>query len=502
MPIFLALIPTVTGWWKLLYATIALLPTFIVLIYLAILSSKGEKITTLLGELFGKSKDITNHTTQRSPEPTTIEFQEYYQKLLELALADNNRKLVIVVDNLDRVEANTALEIWGTMRTFIDVNSSISGSVDDRVWIIVPYDPIAIKELWNKNRIEIKNDYQSYVNTLELRGDKQEYDLALAFKEKTFQIRYKVSQPLTSKWEKYLDEKLKEAITGQREKVRQNIFQIFRTVALPKYGIPNPRAMKMFVNRIVAMAHHYPHNATLEEIALYVSYEIAKPEILDQLASTDINNEERIKDLTTPEFKRALAAIYYGVPKNEADEVLYITGIRNAVDEGDAKNLKTLLENISAQKVCYNYLNVEAYTWHSLDQALKASSAFAEFAPEDGSDVINECVVLIAKRLGNLKDEYFKFNKELNENNVEDLIRLIDFCPEIIPDITRKLSIQMTDDDFGYVNKLEVEMLDWVKTVLKAMKSIKKYDRAPNIYLHLSKEGCYKQLADSTHKCN
>ena len=260
--------------------------------------------------------------------------------------------------------------------------------------------------------------------------------------------------------------------------------------------------MKMFVNRIVAMAHHYPHNATLEEIALYVSYEIAQPEILDQLASTDINNEERIKDLTTPEFKRALAAIYYGVPKNEADEVLYITGIRNAVDEGDAKNLKTLLENISAQKVCYNYLNVEAYTWHSLDQALKASSAFAEFAPEDGSDVINECVVLIAKRLGNLKDEYFKFNKELNENNVEDLIRLIDFCPEIIPDITRKLSIQMTDDDFGYVNKLEVEMLDWVKTVLKAMKSIKKYDRAPNIYLHLSKEGCYKQLADSTHKCN
>ncbi len=494
MPIFLVLIPTVIGWWKLLYAIIALLPAFIVLIYLAILSYKGEKITALLGELFGKSKDIINHTTQRSPDPTTIEFQEYYRKLLEVALADNDRKLIIVVDNLDRVEANTALGIWGTMRTFLDGSNSMSSSFDDRVWIIVPYDPIAIKQLWNKNRIEIKDDYQALLTVPKSSEKKQEYDLALAFKEKTFQIRYKVSQPLTSKWEAYLDKKLKEAISGQPEEVLQNIFQIFRTVALPKYGIPTPRAMKMFINRIVAMAHHYPCNATLEEIALYVSYEIAEPEIFDQLADTEIKNEARIKDLTTSEFKRALAAIYYGVSKDDADEVLYITGIRNAIAEGDNEGLEVLRTNISAQRVCYNYLNEEVYTWITLDNVLTASSAFDEFLPDEASSLIKKCVISIAKRVASLKGEFFKFNRDLNEDNVDDLIRLIDFCPEIIPDVKRKLSILMSDEDLKKISDLDADMQEWVRVVLKTMMSIKGHGNDPTIHLALKSFSHYNLL--------
>ena len=311
MPICLGLIDIVPRWWKIIPGVLALLPVIYIIGVLVWLKFwKGVSPREIIGEFFGKSRDTTKHTTHRSFDPTTIEFQEYYEKILSLALENNEHKLVIVVDNFDRVGDETARQIWGTMKTFLEKSNYHNEEMINRIWVVVPYDNEAIEYLW---------------------PDKE--NLALHFKEKTFQIRYHVPEPLTSKWEDYFNDKLRYAIKDEEDGTYDNIFHIFRIIALPKYkNIPTPREIKIFINRVVGLAMQFYSNkdATLEETALYAAMELGREKELRNL-SGDIKDELKMRQYVGDNFKEGLASIRYGVTRSEANEVLYKPAIINAI---------------------------------------------------------------------------------------------------------------------------------------------------------------------------
>jgi len=389
------------------------------------------KNTDPLLEIAGKSKDTTKHTTHKNPDPTTIEFQEHYGKILSLALKkDDKRGLVIVIDNLDRVEPETALAIWGTMRTFLGKLDYKDKELINRIWVIVPYDSEAIKPLWSNDK------------------------LALYFKEKTFQIRYHVPEPLTSKWEDYFNNKLKnEAIKGQEDDTYHKIFQIFRIVALPRYnGIPTPREIKIFINRIVALALQFfiQQDVTLEEIALYVAMELDREGELKDL-SGKIKDELKIKQYVGDKFREGLAAIRYGVTRSDANEVLYKPEINKAIKEGNSEKLKELTKTLATQQICNNCINDEVASVISLEELSTMSSAFSKFSKAECSLLyIKWSIGMLAGQVKNLDRNLFKINNDNWEKiNAVDFIRLIEFQPEIANILTDRLSIEMTKDDLG-----------------------------------------------------
>ena len=55
----------------------------------------------------------------QTPDPTSVEFESVFRDLLDEALQLENRKLLLVVDNLDRVQPLDALSIWSTLQTFL-----------------------------------------------------------------------------------------------------------------------------------------------------------------------------------------------------------------------------------------------------------------------------------------------------------------------------------------------------------------------------------------------
>jgi len=307
---------------------------------------KKDHATNLLGEFVGKTKEVTKHTTQRSVEPTAIEFREYYWEILRFALEENERKLVIVVDNLDRVESDTALSIWGTMHTFLESHNSQENEIAKRIWLIVPYDPTSIIKLW---------------------GDKSDKNgkhtgLARPFKEKTFRIRYRVAVPLASRWEDYFKARLTDAFPGQEKDTHHSIYHIFRIQALPAYGrqLPTPREMKLYINRMVAVAHqHYP-DVSLEEIALYVGSELSKPAMLDNLVGWQPEYEKHFVDFVGEDWRCGLAAVHFGVLRTDAAEVLYEPLIIEYLGKGNSEGLKSLLENTGAPQCCDRYVRDNA----------------------------------------------------------------------------------------------------------------------------------------------
>jgi hypothetical protein len=107
-----------------------------------------EKRKPLPTLIFTSAENKITTKTSKTPDPTSVEFEKYYCDLLTEALGNNERRLVIVVDNLDRIDHEDARSIWATLRVFFDSSTDASADWHHRVWVLVPFDPEAINDLW------------------------------------------------------------------------------------------------------------------------------------------------------------------------------------------------------------------------------------------------------------------------------------------------------------------------------------------------------------------
>jgi hypothetical protein len=88
---------------------------------------------------FAKDQDTDTKTDSiEHGDPTSVEFETLFSRALDAALRDD-RRLVIVLDNIDRVDEETARAVLATMQTF----TGFSGLVANKafVWTLIPYDP-------------------------------------------------------------------------------------------------------------------------------------------------------------------------------------------------------------------------------------------------------------------------------------------------------------------------------------------------------------------------
>lgn len=129
----------------------------------------------------------------KTPEPTSVEFRREFETAMAEALGDGDaRRLVIVIDNLDRVDKGDAVRLWATMQTFFE---PLTGKREPppwhkRLWLVVPFAPEGIEHLWSADG-----------------GDSADH-----FASKTFQAVFHVPPPLLSGWRNYLAGRVAEAI--------------------------------------------------------------------------------------------------------------------------------------------------------------------------------------------------------------------------------------------------------------------------------------------------
>lgn len=82
-------------------------------------------------------------------ERTSIEFEDYFRQIINTAIKNHNiEKIIIVIDNLDRVTPEHAKNVWSTLQTFFQ-RLSTTGTTEtwpDQVWFIVPFDRDGFKK--------------------------------------------------------------------------------------------------------------------------------------------------------------------------------------------------------------------------------------------------------------------------------------------------------------------------------------------------------------------
>ncbi len=287
------------------------------------IATSDDPSADLLPLLVRERHTETSSTTIRTPDPTTVEFEDVFRRVVGHALrveVTPERRLVVVVDNLDRLSKSEASSAWGVMRTFFDGTSR--DDWERRLWVVTPIALDAVPDPSDAPK-----------------GGGGEELIA-----KTFAATLRVPPPVLSEWRDFFTTQLSLAfpywarVPGEHRAV----YDLFlRLEAAPKGQPPTPRSIKTFVNRLVALDRQWQGDIPLRTLALYLLVGQRIKESGAELRSPDFLTPED-EALVGTNWRRFLAAVHFNVEPEKADQVLIGGRIETALETGDPKALDAL----------------------------------------------------------------------------------------------------------------------------------------------------------------
>ena len=313
--IFLALLPfsviLLHSLWKFLSQDAG--PRFDFLDSMAVLSSaRSETITSLSFE---------------TVDPTSVEFQRLFEELMSEALEKDDRLAVVVLDNLDRIATDDAINIWSTLQIFIPPEQTTE-DWRKKLWLVVPYDPGGIRQVWADRTRGSDNPQE----------EDHRKEVAAAFLSKTFQATLAVPPLVLSDWEAYLSKLLKTALPRHTEEDFAAVYQVL--VGVRNHSTPTPRSLKLLVNEIGAIHRQWNDEMPLAHICYY-SVCRQQGNVAKAIVGGEIP-EERMIALLGQGVVDDLARLHFNVPRSLAQQLLLDAPIRAALQEGDGEVLRRL----------------------------------------------------------------------------------------------------------------------------------------------------------------
>ncbi len=193
------------------------------------------------------SKTETKSVIEQLPEPSSIEFQKDYVGLIEDVLISNKRKLVIVFDNLDRVEPKRSMEIWATMRSFTEIHSQMFDRFGNKkpdklwlkqLWFLVPFEFAAIDDIWK-----------------DITKTSNKNSIARGFTDKIFQAFFRTPPISLESWSEYLIKCLEKGFTGFTQESfpdeHHRIYKVLSNINKLRNRPVTPRDVIRFVNDMI-----------------------------------------------------------------------------------------------------------------------------------------------------------------------------------------------------------------------------------------------------------
>lgn len=319
--------------------------------YFALLARTIWKRGDLAGAavlLTGRHNTELSTQTVRDTDPTAVEFNQFLEKVVAAAHRDTS-KLVVVIDNIDRLPKKRMEECWAEMRNLVAFAGQ-TGPHWGRVRIIVPYDPAHI------------------VISAAAGGEDGETDTHLkdGALQKIFQARVAVAPPMIAHWKAFLEEKLNEAFgVGVPETaVRYRLAKVYELKLARGHAAATPRDIISFVNQLVSVALQWGDAIPLDCAGLFIVYKGKIKRPTQQLGKGELLDDKAKLWFESESWQRFLAALYFNVDPKDADQVLLRTEISKLLEEGDAATLKTFAAaNPGFYPVLEEMIETEAMEW-------------------------------------------------------------------------------------------------------------------------------------------
>ncbi len=293
--------------------------------------------------LLSKAIEETRTDTTETPNPTSIEFESHFTHAMNEALhSAPRRRLVLVLDNLDRVDTNSAISIWSTLQTFLQERNSMHSTWFKQIWLVVPYDPAGLRQLWDNWRATSASEDEG-TDTSSTRVMQQRI-ASDSFIDKSFQIRFQVPPPVLSDWKIFLCKLIEIAFPDHNEADRHIIYRVDEEWRSSHAMPPTPRDLKLYVNQIGAIHRQWQHEFPIGHVASYVLHSRQGDSLIEQLKSGDFPSAN-IRRLFKEDIIPSLAGLTFNTPAHKGMELLLSDPIYNCLSNGTGTQLVELCES-------------------------------------------------------------------------------------------------------------------------------------------------------------
>lgn len=293
--------------------------------------------------LLSKAIEETRTDTTETPNPTSIEFEAHFTRAMKEALgADSNRRLVLVLDNLDRVDTSSAISVWSTLQTFLQERNGPNSSWFKQIWVVVPYDPRGLRKLWDNWRAA-SSDVEADITTKPNDIQKQR-TASDSFIDKSFQIRFQVPPPVLSDWKTYLCKLIEKALPNHGEEDRHAIYRVYEVWRSEQWMPPTPRELKLYVNQIGAIHRQWQHEFPIGHVAYYVLHSRQSDSLIQQLQG-DSFPPANVRRLFKDDIIPSLAGLVFNAPARKGMELLLSDPIYNCLASGTGAELVQLCDS-------------------------------------------------------------------------------------------------------------------------------------------------------------
>ncbi|MGH8543766.1 MAG: P-loop NTPase fold protein [Gammaproteobacteria bacterium] len=320
--------------------------------------------------LEGKAISEMQTETVETPNPTSLEFEKHFGDLMREALhRQPDRRVVLVLDNLDRVDPKEALEIWSTLQTFVRYRFDYAESWYQQLWVLLPYDPTGLRKLWD--------NYDR--RTPEANSDGSLGLTTQSFLDKSLQIRFQVPPPVLSDWQAFLYRLVKQALPDHDENDQHAIYRVFDVCRGTTGSPPTPRELKLYVNQIGAIHRQWQHEFPIDHVAYYVLLCGERQTVAQGLRQAVLPAPDASR-LMGESLRDSLAGLAFNVPAKLGQQLLLAEPIFDALCQDSPDRLLELvathgrgfwvvLEKVAASKIAMGDASVLAKVAISLSQS-------------------------------------------------------------------------------------------------------------------------------------
>lgn len=284
---------------------------------------------------FSEKMDRTWRIVQSKESPVTEEYEERtvsnsfaeFEHLLSEVIGNKNLKTVVVIDNLDRLEGNTARAFWSSIAPFL--SRTMDNKKDFKnLFLIVPFSHKHLMNIF----IDDKPSGENLSNE-----DKEK--LLTGIIDKNFDAVFSVPPLTVAKWPELLENKLIEAFDGLAH--RSNLIENIQSIVKRYYSDDlTPRTIIAFVNSMVAVGKTSINSSIpLEAIAMFVAI---KPKTTsDSRKPWDATIDQAAIRLTgIDRLKEHLLSLHFGMGSKEALSAAISQFTPKCIEDGNANSLE------------------------------------------------------------------------------------------------------------------------------------------------------------------
>lgn len=296
----------------------AVITTLLVSLALAMFRH-SSKLSEVLPLLLNKTVATTRTESIEPIDPSSTEFQRFFAEILKMRGKAADKKLVIAIDNLDRVDPDLALRLWSTMRTFFEFDFETSPA-SSTVWLLATFDIQALHRLWPTEGSNGSSPAEQFVN-------------------KTFQVSFSVPPLVLINRGDYLRSQLTKAFLRHRVDEFNAIVQLYDLKHMGE--LSTPRDVTKFVNAVGSLHRQWNDQISLIHLALYIIVSEGQSDTFGILAS--VNSPVVFpREIIGEDFEEALAAIHFNVARSKAAHVLLSNPLNMSLASGDHQKLAEL----------------------------------------------------------------------------------------------------------------------------------------------------------------